>query len=945
MRRFRSALFPTLAALACGGSVVAVRPNIDPASLNRPAVQLDTAPSEPQPILPADQAYARGWMPLGATGVDRFRAANPTLDGRGVVIGILDSGIDPGIAGLLSTTSGERKILDLRDFSGEGAIALQSVTPSGDTVRINGHALGGVGRVRSFSAEGPFYGGVLRERPLGAPPASDVNGNGRDDDEIPVLVTRASDGWVLFTDTDGDGSLQNEAPVHDYLVGHETFGWTTRGRPTPLTVAANFGERDDRPLLDLFFDTSGHGTHVAGIAAGHDMYGVAGFDGVAPGAQLLGLKISNDAQGGITTTGSMIRALDYAIRFAATRRLPLVLNMSFGVGNEQEGAARIDRLVDSLLALHPDVVFAVSAGNDGPGLSTIGFPASAGRVLTIGATFPRVFLQLLPNAPPADPVAYFSSRGGEIAKPDIVTPGMAYSTVPRWHTGEERIGGTSMASPHAAGLAALLVSALRQKSLPIEARAIRQALMVTALPIAGESPLDDGAGQPDVGQAWRWLQGRRAVPDIQVIAPRSDGSGTGAAFRAAGLASSGDTVQEFTLTRPAANPSATYALRSNAAWLTAPPTVTLSGPLTTVRVRYNAGALRAPGVYSGMVIGWSADTLAGPAFRLVNTVVVPYPGGTVVHEAVRPLNAGEERRWFFAVDSGRPFKVAVSTASSSQTALAYLHEPGGQPYRGAPEGISAGFGDDAGIFEPDATDVVGGVYQVVAVAPPNTGAAAGITVTPAPMLLDAARDRDGVVVTLRGAAADSVTARVVMHLVGAARMVPVSARGSAVLRIPFRMPFWASHVTVELVMDKAQWPRFTDFGLTLFDSAGRQIAKEPIDYALGRLDADISGKAGPAEVALFPGFADEASAGSWSARVTIRLYADSSQALESSQGPGPVEVGLAPWATAPVRFAMPKPPWPLGDGFVPLGVLAAQAAGEIWTREVPLPAPGPVLMQ
>ena len=64
------------------------------------------------------------------------------------------------------------------------------------------------------------------------------------------------------------------------------------------------------------FDVFGHGTHVAGIAAGHDIYGVSGFDGVAPGAQLLGLKIANGANGGITTTGSMVRAMDYAIRFA-----------------------------------------------------------------------------------------------------------------------------------------------------------------------------------------------------------------------------------------------------------------------------------------------------------------------------------------------------------------------------------------------------------------------------------------------------------------------------------------------------------------------------------------------------------------------------------------------------------------------------------------------------
>ena len=46
------------------------------------------------------------------------------------------------------------------------------------------------------------------------------------------------------------------------------------------------------------------------------------------------------------------------------------------------------------------------------------------------------------------------------------------------------------------------------------------------------------------------------------------------------------------------------------------------------------------------------------------------------------------------------------------------------------------------------------------------------------------------------------------------------------------MPDWAIHATVDVSMDPAQWPRFTDFGLTLFDSAGRQLGKSPLNYAL-----------------------------------------------------------------------------------------------------------------
>jgi subtilisin family serine protease len=213
-----------------------------------------------------------------------------------------------------------------------------------------------------------------------------LNGDGTAIDTLPVVLVKATDDWVLLADTDGDGSLANEKPVHDYLVASETFGWHRRGGQAPVAIAVNVAESNGQPTLDLFFDTSSHGTFVSGVAAGHNIYGVKGFDGVAPGAQIIGLKIANNAQGGITTTGSMVRAIDYAIKFAERRRLPLVLNMSFGVGNEQEGRAAIDIVLDSILGQHPELVMTVSAGNDGPGLSTVGFPGSASRVLTAGAT-------------------------------------------------------------------------------------------------------------------------------------------------------------------------------------------------------------------------------------------------------------------------------------------------------------------------------------------------------------------------------------------------------------------------------------------------------------------------------------------------------------------------------------------------------------------------------
>lgn len=926
------------------------KPNIDPGRLpppERPAPPSAELPPDPydtlQPVVPPDAAFAQGWMPLASTGVNDFLRSYPTFDGRGVLIGILDTGIDPGIPGLDRTSTGTPKLLDLRDFSGEGAVPLRRITPTGDSVEFAGRKWGGFGRVAALNTQGPYYAGWISELPLGPPPASDLNGNGTVGDSLILVVTRASDGWVVFADTDGDRSFTGERPVHDYLQARETFGWALRGRAPRVTVAANFAAGSGEPRLDLVFDISGHGSHVAGIAAGNDLYGVAGFDGVAPGAQLLGLKIANSAQGSVTTTGSMMRAVDYAIRFAGTRRLPLVLNMSFGVGNELEGQARIDALIDSVLAAHPSLVFTISVGNDGPGLSTVGFPGSARRSIGVGATVPGTFQA--PDRSGArreDQIAYFSSRGGELAKPEIVTPGVAYSAVPRWNTGQEVAQGTSMASPHAAGLAALLVSASVQERRAVDARAIKQALMVTARPLVGGTFVDEGTGLPDINAAYRWLQGDRVIPDIMV---RPVGSqGLNAAYREIGPGDRTQAVQQFELLRPASAPSAVYTLRSDSPWLTSPATVTLTGARSVVQVRYDLAALKPPGAYVGTVTGWGGDSLAGPVFRLVNTVVLPAEataGASELRSAV-PVESGTAIRTFFRADSARPFEVRVSTRGPAEKGLAFLHEPDGMPYRdesARPIGGAPG----AAVYQVDGGDVVTGAYEAVAVAPTPQTINVGVRVTQSPLRLQLSRQENEAVATLSNVTPKPVGVEVAMLLGGGERVETVVASGSAVRRIPFLAPAWAKTVVVDITMDRAQWERFTDFGVTLFDSVGRQIEKEPLNYAFGRLQAALPAGHGdmPVELGLFPGFADPMTNEQWTLRAAIRLYPDSAVTLQPRQVQE-ANITIAPSGKASATFPLPPSPWPLGEGFFPLGILVARAADRTWTREGGLPRPNPV---
>ncbi len=101
----------------------------------------------------------------------------------------------------------------------------------------------------------------------------------------------------------------------------------------------------------------------------------------------------------------------------------------------------------------------------------------------------------------------------------------------------------------------------------------------------------------------------------------------------------------------------------------------------------------------------------------------------------------------------------------------------------------------------------------------------------------------------------AVTAGIELRLRGGQREVPVRASGAAVQRIPFEIPAWATGLEVDVAMDRGQWGRFTDFGVTVLDSAGRQIAQDPMEYAFGRLSTTLPDGHGDtrAELTLLPG--------------------------------------------------------------------------------------------
>ena len=255
---------------------------------------------------------------------------------------------------------------------------------------------------------------------------------------------------MVVIDNDQDGDLANEPALQSFK---ESGDWQTLGDESNLNYAVNVP--GDGDLTMIFFDTNGHGTHVAGIIGAYQ--GKDGrMNGVAPGVEFVAIKIGDGKYGGSTSGFAIAKALDYAVESGCT-----VANMSFGGpsffadGNEPD-AWVIEE------ATRRGLVVVTSAGNEGPTLSTVGAPATAEAAFSIAAAvWPDTQKVNYGSLAPTEPVLFdFSSRGplpnGGYGV-DFTAPGAALSTLPSW-TGSrgENYNGTSMAAPQAAGCVALL---------------------------------------------------------------------------------------------------------------------------------------------------------------------------------------------------------------------------------------------------------------------------------------------------------------------------------------------------------------------------------------------------------------------------------------------------------------------------------------------------------
>ncbi|TFE02143.1 S8 family peptidase [Jeotgalibacillus salarius] len=195
-------------------------------------------------------------------------------------------------------------------------------------------------------------------------------------------------------------------------------------------------------------DANGHGTHVAGSALADGGSDKAGIYGVAPDADLWAYKVLGDNGSGYSD--DIAAAIRHAADQASATRTKTVINMSLGSAGQ-------DSLITNAVnyAYSKGVLVVAAAGNSGPNQGSIGYPGALTNAIAVAALENR-------QQNGTYRVADFSSRGyaqtdGDYAiqqgDVEISAPGASiYSTWPGG--GYNTISGTSMASPHVAGLAA-----------------------------------------------------------------------------------------------------------------------------------------------------------------------------------------------------------------------------------------------------------------------------------------------------------------------------------------------------------------------------------------------------------------------------------------------------------------------------------------------------------
>lgn len=808
------------------------------------------------------------FLTRAAIHADQFTRQYPEYDGRGVLLVILDSGVDMGIDGLQTTSTGEIKVIDVMDFSGEGDSFFQPI----DTTIHNGHIVFQINDQIIYGAEqilkridysSGIFGGIITEKKFVDSRFADLNGDGDDDDDFPFIVVKdtISGNWVAWLDKKGDFHLEDETPLHDYALNQEYFSFSGPGRDES-SEKFNFAlklDMDARKLI-LHGDGVGHGTHVAGIAGGYRLYGQDGYDGIAPGVKIISCKIGDSRKsGGASTSLAMVKAFEWGIEKAKELQMPVVFNMSYGIGSELEGNAAMEEFLNSFMEQHREVVVCVSNGNSGPGLSSSGLPASSWRVIASGGLFTRENARASYGVDiKKDLIFNFSSRGGEVAKPDVIAPGSASSTVPRFRYGD-RMWGTSMASPQTAGAVALLLSAITGEKLPVVNSLIKRALINSGKELDGYTFVEQGGGLIRIDKAFQIYKKlikrvEKQLPiefKIEVETDLQQNKTANSFFWRYGSAFDNATEPISVRVFPIYSDSKyetyeSYRIKSNVQWLKVnrPKAYTRNGSQFSVDVSLDEMILQNPGLYSGKITGYrNGDFYAkeNALFECGFTIIIPEKFTSKnkykISKTAQNREPGHIDRYFVLIEPGmHHFGVEMSKKGAYTNNRFYVYDPKGRRM------YVSGFvkdGSSTGIvFGPD--ELRPGIYEVDVFtnysATKNTNYkidffASGLNTPKDTLVLHYKEgDEPGFMQTMLNEADKLTSGMLSGNINGMYRKSENRITGSDLFSTKIIIPEACDKATLKIELPEQDFLKMTDISVLVTNARGKTIINEAMNY-------------------------------------------------------------------------------------------------------------------
>jgi subtilisin family serine protease len=421
----------------------------------------------------------------------KFWKTNEEADGRGVIVGVIDDGISPLHKGFQKTTTGKRKIL--AHFSNSTGLQFQLKATNIENIEK--------GYLPSKNIEKFWTGLIKEEKDYIGTSFIDLNRNKKKDD-INAWVFQSKEKKVFICiDSNQNKKREKQECFRSFNQTGEYGYWDENKQ---VALLAEFDQVSEKIIINEGEDKGdSHGEGVASVMAGHLI--ADRFNGVAPGAQILDYDLgepSSVKEESFYTFSTFLKALDTLGKEGAE-----VINISYSFYFLSEKNQNfMKKALEELIKTY-NFVLCFSAGNNGPGLTSLNrrgiYPDNA---LVVGAFAGKELYEKVHGVsgiPKQGRLAYYSSRGPGPKGgngPSLIAPlaSLVYSTSDR---GLRAFSGTSSASPAAAGLVAVFISALKKESLPIKASTIVAALKYSGIPLKETPFIAQGYGLPQIDRA------------------------------------------------------------------------------------------------------------------------------------------------------------------------------------------------------------------------------------------------------------------------------------------------------------------------------------------------------------------------------------------------------------------------------------------------------------